>query len=275
MAVAKTICDTVLDELNSFSTSNTRPDPFTALRLRREISKLEQADFMAAHLCMGILYTIERKANDAISEFEALLKYSPEDATLHQNYAHTLAKLRMANAAHQHYRISADIASECTELLIDLAEISQVVCRPLEFMEVLKRNLHKANEEILKENIDVKRAVRIANLFEEVGLSDNDANSIYTAAEELYIEHDLEIYTGYFRKTNIFGSSALTFYAELSLEDDFIHDLNERLCDRVVDLDVSHLLKDLTYVFVAHTPNSKQDEFPQNRSMDLKHAHLQ
>lgn len=275
MAVAKTICDTVLDELNAISASNTRPDRFTANRLRREITKLEQADFVAAQLCMAILYTIERNAKDAISVFESLLKYSPDDASLHQNYAHSLAKLRMANAAYLHYRISADIASESTEALIDLAEVSQIVFRPLEFMEVLERNLHKADEETLKANIDVKRAIIIAKLFEEVCLSDNDANSIYTAAEELYVEHDLNVGEGYFRKTSIFGSSTLTFYSELSLEDDFIHDLNDRLCDRVVDLDVSHLLKDLTYVFVAHSPSTKPEEFPQNCSMDLKHAHLQ
>lgn len=275
MAVAKTICDTVLDELNAFSTSNTRPDPFTATRLRREISKLEQADFMAAQLCMGILYTIERNATDAISVFESLLKYNPDDASLHQNYAHSLAKFRMANAAHLHYRTSADIFSDPTEVLIDLAEISQTVCRPLEFIEVLERNLHKSDADTLKENIDVRRAVRIAKLFKEVGISDNDANSVYTAAEALYVEHDLKIDTGYFRQTSAYGSSNLTFYAELSLEDDFIHDLNDRLCDRVVDLDVSHLLKDLTYVFVAHTPSTKSEELLQNCSMDLKHAHLQ
>lgn len=275
MAVAKTICDTVLDELNAFSTSNTRPDRFTANRLRREISKLEQADFVAAQLCMGILYTIERNANDAISVFESLLQYSPDDTSLHQNYAHSLAKLRMANAAYLHYRIAADNASESTELLIDLAEISQVVCRPLEFMEVLERNLHKADGESLKANIDVQRTIRIAKLFEDAGLSDDDANSIYTAAEELYVEHNLVIDTGYFRKTDIFGSSTLTFYAELSLEDDFIHDLNDRLCDRVVDLDVSHLLKNLTYVFVAHTPSTKPEDSPQNCSMDLQHANHQ
>ena len=274
MAVAKTICESVLEELNAYSTSNTRPDPFTANRLRREITKLENADFMAAHMCSGILYTIERKPNDAIAEFEELLKYAPDDPSLHQNYAHSLSKFRMANAANLHYRISADNAADPTEVLIDFAETSQVVCRPHAFMEVLNRNMPRADEEALKANIDVRRVIRIANLFEEAGLSDDDANSVYSATEQLFIDHDLEIKTGYFRRTSMYGSSTLTFFAELAVEDDLIHDINEDLCDRMVDLDVAHLLKDLTYVFVAHTPRTQPEEFPQNCSTDLKHAHL-
>ncbi|MHC8404275.1 hypothetical protein [Pseudomonas sp. TMB3-21] len=274
MAVAKTICEAVLEELNAYSTSATRPDRFTAARLRREIAKLEQADFMAAHLCLGILYTIERDADAALSEFEELLRYTPDDVNLHQNYAHSLAKLRMANAANVHYRIAADGAAESTEFLIDLAETSQIICRPQEFMEVLKRNKHKADEETLSKNIDVKRIIRISNLFEEAGLSDDDANSVYTAAEELFIEHNLEIESGYFRKTGMYGSSTLTFYAELSREPEFIHGLNECFCDRIVDMDASHLLKDLTYVFVAHTPITKEVMTP-NCSTDLKHAYIQ
>lgn len=272
MAVAKTICDTVLGELNAHVQSNTRPDPFTAARLRREIGKLEQADYMQARLCLGILLTLERKADEAIQVFEGMLEYAPEDPDLHQNYAHSLAKLRLANSANDHYKAAVEHAPEATEALIDLAETSQIVFKPCEFMSTLKSNLHKANADKLKENIEVQRAIRIAKLFEEVGITDHIANKIYLATEGFFTEHNLVLESGYFRRTAMYGSSTLTFYAELSCDSDFIHSLNEQLCDRLVDHDVAHLMKDLTYVFVAHSPDKYKEPTALNCSMDLKHA---
>ncbi|MCE1007224.1 hypothetical protein [Pseudomonas monteilii] len=271
MAVAKTICDTVLEELNSHVHSDTQPDPFTAARLRREITKLEQADYMQARLCLGILLTLERKAKQAFEVFEEMLRYTPEDPGLHQNYGHSLAKLRFANLANSHYKAAVEYSPEATEVLIDLAETAQIAFRPCEFMSVLKANIHKANSEVLGENVDVQRAIRLAKLFEDVGISDETANSIYLAAEGLFIEHELLIEAGYFRKTGMYGSSTLTFYAELSCDDDFIHRLNDELCDRLVDFDVAHLLNNLTFLFIAHKPNTKDTSVP-NCSMDLKHA---
>jgi len=272
MAVAKTICDTVIAELNAHVESNTRPDPFTTARLRREIGKLEKADYMQSRLCLGILFTLERNAGEAISAFEDMLQYAPEDPDLHRNYAHSLAKLRLANSANEHYKAAIEYAPEATETLIDFAETSQKVFRPCEFLSVLKANGHKANTETLKANIDVQRAVRLANLFEEVGITDTTANQIYLATEDFFIEHDLMVPSGYFRKTAMYGSSTLTFYAELSRDPDFIHSLNEQLCDRLVDLDLAHTMRDLTYVFVAHTPEDTKESIALTCSTDLKHA---
>lgn len=274
MAVAKTICDTLLAELNAFSTSQAVPDPFTAVRLRREIANLAKVNEMEAHFCSGILYTIERKAREAISEFEQLLAYNPDDANSHQNYAHSLGKLRFSNAAFDHYVIAADNFSDSTEVIIDLAEIAQVVFKPLEFFKVLERNRHKIDREQLKANLNFQWISRLAKLFKEVGITDDIANSIYSAVEQIFVDSNILIKQGYFRKTGIFGGATITFYAELLCDAETIYELNDELCDRFVENDVSHLLKDMTYIFVSHSTATSEINNAIDCSTDLTHADL-
>ena len=267
MAVAQTICNTVLEQLNVFSLSGTQPDPFTAIRLRREIEKLEKVDSMAALLCSGILYSVEKDVQNAIETFEQILTYAPDDANMHHTYAHALAKFRMANAAHQHYLIAVAHGDECTRALIDLAETAQMIFRPSEFMDAFEKNAQRADVEYLQKNVDVLRAIRLNKLFIELQIAEDDANRLYCAAESIFIENDLLVKSGYFKRTGIYGGSQLTFYAAIAGNVEFISEVNLTFCDRVIDLDAGHILKDISFVFV---PYSEQDDHNLDVSAEKK-----
>lgn len=273
MALAKTIGETVLEELNCFAVSGSRPDPFTTARLRREIDKLEKVEPMGALLCRGILFSIEGQASEAIGAFEEILSYVPDDPNMHQNYGHSLAKLKMTNLAHKHYIIAADNSSESTSALVDLAETAQVVFRPTDFITVLERNAHKADAEKLMANADVQNSYTVSELFKELEIDEDDANKLSTVAEGICIRYDLSIANGYFRRTSMYGSSKLTFYAGIEGDSDLICDLNIEFCDKLIDEDIGHLLTDISYVFVPYQP-ADVDVLTQKASkMHKDHAH--
>jgi tetratricopeptide (TPR) repeat protein len=259
MAVAKTIGDTVLEELNAHVRSDTRPDPFTAARLRREIARLENVDFMPARLCMGILLTLEGKVKKAIAVFDELLSYAPSDPGLHQNYGHSLAQMRLVNLAHEHYKSALEFAPEATSILTDLAETAQIIFRPLEFIELMESHSHKSDSEILLNNEHVQRVSRLAEAFTRLEISDESANQIYSCVEPIFCNREIQVKSGHFRETGSYGSSKLTFYAEVSGDDDLIYEINEELCDNIVENDAGHLLKELTFVFVSHADNASNN----------------
>ncbi|UZE12807.1 tetratricopeptide repeat protein [Pseudomonas sp. B21-053] len=252
MALAKTIGETVLEELNYFAVSGSKPDPFTIARLRREISKLEKVEPIGALLCQGILFSIENNAEEAIRAFEEILSYDPNNPDMNQNYGHSLAKLKMANSAQKHYIIAADHSLESTSALIDVAETAQVVFRPTDFTEALERNAHKADVEKLMQNADVQNCFTVAELFKEFGIDEADANKIGLSAERICVQRDLSVMNGYFRRTGMYGSSKLTFYAGIEGDSDTICDMNIDLSDSIIDNDAGHILAEISYIFVPY-----------------------
>lgn len=252
MALAKTIGETVLEELNFFAVSGTQPDPFTIARLRREIGKLEKVEPLGALLCQGILFSIEKNATEAIRVFEEILSYDPQNSDMNQNYGHSLAKLQMANLAQKHYVIAADNSIDSTSALVDVAETAQVVFRPSDFMQALERNAHKANIEELMKNPDVQNCFTVSELFSELDIKDDDANLISISAESVCIKNGLSVTNGYFRRTGMYGSSKLTFYAGIEGDSDLICNMNIQLCDSLIDNDAGHILSDISYIFVPY-----------------------
>ncbi|KEY87842.1 hypothetical protein MBA34_17915 [Pseudomonas capeferrum] len=251
MAVAKTISDTLVEELNILANSGSILDPFTSARLRRDIKKLESAHFIAARICLGILYTIENNAEKSLSTFEETLSLDPSDRNIHTNYAHALSKFRKPEAACRHYKIAADLSPD-HHALIDLAEAAQIIFKPRIFSETIKSNLDKIDIDALEKNINARATLQLATLFEQNNISDDEANKIYKIAESIMSERNIGFKKGNFRRTDNYGGSTVTFYAAIEGSADLIHELNETLCDRIVDFDACHILKDIMYVFIPY-----------------------
>lgn len=257
MAVAKTIAENLLEELNRFSASNTQPDPFTSARLKREINKLGNVDFVGRLLCDAILATVEKREEDAIRNFEEILKYSPDNGNMHHNYAYTLAKLDRMNDAHEHYIAAVETASNINKLLLDLAESSLIVLRPGDLVSALERSSGRIDIPTLMLEKEIARAIDLSKLFDDVELDQSEANQIYTSASKLIREQSLEIMAGYFRGTGVHGGAKITFYSSIGGDGGFVADMNMMLCDRLIDDGLGHLLKNFTYVFV---PYNQPDE---------------
>lgn len=265
MAVAKTIADDILAELNHFSLSGTKPDAFTSARLKREIGKLGNVDFIGHLLCDAILATIDGRKDDAFRNFTEILKYQPDSADMHQNFGYSLAKFRRMNEAHEQYLLAVDSSDQTMKLLADLAESSQIVFRPGDLTMALERNEKKVDFDLLSSNSDFRRALKLAQLFKEFGIDEDEANQLYTTVEQICEENSVTVVTGFFRVTGMQGGSTLSFYASIEGDSDFISEMNLNFCDKVIDNDQGHILKDIAYVFV---PINLEDEARMQQATD-------
>ncbi|PIO95971.1 hypothetical protein CBI55_03350 [Pseudomonas syringae] len=250
MAVAKTIADTILEELNHFSTTDKRPDSFTSARLKREIRKLENIDYTAKILCDAILATIEGRQKEALDNFSEILKYDPDNSSMHQNFAYSLAKFGMISEAHQHYLAAVDNSPNTNKLLMDLAESSLVIHRPGDFASAFKRNSEKVNTRELMQVRVISRALKLAALFADEEISDDDSHNMYKTAKEFRDEFKVKVINGYYRNTGMYDGPKVTFYATIEGDWEQVMDANMRLADRVIDKDQGHLLKEVTHIFV-------------------------
>jgi tetratricopeptide (TPR) repeat protein len=208
-------------------------------------------------VCDAILATVENREEDAVSNFEEILKYNPDNGNMHQNYAYTLAKFGRMNDAHKHYLAAADNTSNISKLLLDLAESSLIVLRPGDLVSALERNSEKFDLEKLLLEKDIARAVELYRLFDEVELDQNETNKIYTSVSNFISMHELDLMAGYFRKTGAHGGAKLTFYSGIAGDGSFVADINMMLCDHLIDDGLNHILKNLTYVFI---PSNQRDE---------------
>ena len=251
MAVAKTIADTLLEELNVYSVSGETPDPFTSSRLRREIKKLESTHFISARICLGILFTIEKNSKNAISTFEEIARYEPKDPNIHLSYAHSLSAFKMKVLACHHYKLAAQLMPNSIESLLGLAETARDIFKPREFTSTLNSCDPDFVENLLN-HPEAHQAFLMASLFETNRVSDEDANKIYSIAQEILQSNNIFFEQGNIKQTDIYGGPTVTFYSGLAQSDDLIFTLNEQLCDRIVDADAAHILKHVTYVFVSH-----------------------
>jgi len=251
MAVAKTISDTLVEELNILANSGSPLDQFTSARLRRDIKNLESAHFIAARICLGILYTIENNVEKSLSTFEETLTLDPNDHNIHTNYAHALTKFKKPEEACLHYKVAAELSPD-HYTLIDLAEAAQIIFKPRIFSDTVKSNLNTIDLDALEANINARATLQLASLFEQNNISDEDANRIYKIAASVMRDRDISFEKGNFRRTDNYGGSTVTFYAAVEGTASLIHELNETLCDRIVDSDACHILKDIMYVFIPY-----------------------
>ncbi|RZI27700.1 hypothetical protein [Pseudomonas orientalis] len=250
MAVAKTIAENVLEELNRFSTTDTMPDAFTSARLRREIAKLGKVDVVGKQLCDAILATVEGREADARRNFIDILKYQPDNPDMHQNFAYSLSKFGRISEAHKHYLATVDHTDQTAKLLIDLAESSLIVYRPGDLVAALERNSKKINMDDIVESGNIRKALQLHELFTALDIDENESNQIYNTTEEFKLENNLKVVSGYFRSTGAYGGAKITFYASIEGDSEYISEMNMRFCDKLIDNDQGSILKNVTYAFV-------------------------
>lgn len=258
MAVPKTIADDLLGELNRFATQKIVPDAFTSARLKREIGKLANADFMTSLLCEAILATITLRKGDTIRKFEEILRYQPEDADTYQNFGHSLLRFQDVNGAHSCYMKALEHSEKPSQVISDLADTAQIIFRPTDLTRALDKYGESLDITSLYKNDDFAAALKLAQLFERLKVDEGLANQIYTSAEKVFIRRNVRVNCGYFRLTGAFGGSKLTFYANIEGDSDFVSETNIELADQIIDDDHGAALPEVSMVFVPYHPSSTQ-----------------
>ncbi|MFK7700436.1 hypothetical protein [Pseudomonas caspiana] len=268
MAVAKTIADSVLGELNSFSSRHMVPDPFTTARLRREIAKLENVDVPASLLCEAILLTLEKKYEDVVSTFETIFEMLPEEADMHENFGNSLARLGRVADAHDAYLNALKYSNEPTSILMELAATTLVTFGTDEFMDALNNSAEKSDTAKILNSEFVSEAIKLHGLFEELEVSPSAAKSVYRSAEKVCLAFDKKINSGRFMSLSSYGGARVAFYAGIVGTAEIIADMNFALADQLIDDEQGDLLSMMSFVYIPANQESLVD-------MESQHAYFQ
>lgn len=250
MVLPQTMMSSVLTELNSFSSSDRAPDPFTTTRLRREISKLKNSDFIGSLLCEAILLTLEKNYEEVVKTYKSILEYVPNDADMHENFANSLSRLHRLNEAQSHYMSAIRIARSSEELLRELSNHVQITFGTEDLIEAVDIYIKATGNESIIEDPEVSGALALSKLLEWHDIESSEANRFYKAAEDVCIENGAHIQNGIFRHTGVYGGPTVTFYAGLVADSDFIADMNTAMCDKIVDHELTDLINKISFVFV-------------------------
>jgi tetratricopeptide (TPR) repeat protein len=229
---------------------------------------------MTSLLCEAILATILLRKDEAIKKFREILGYQPEDADTHQNFGHTLLRFQDMNGAHSCYLNALKYSDEPTQLIFDLADTAQIIFRPSDLAAAVDAYNEKLDIEMLLTNGDFSAAMKLADLFQSTEINEEHANQIYTSAEKIFIRHDVIVQCGFFRMTEGFGGSKLTFYANIEGDSDFVAKINIELADQLIDDDHGGALRDVSMVFVPYHPSSIQMMNESREAARAKHANI-
>jgi tetratricopeptide (TPR) repeat protein len=261
MVLPQTLMGTILEELNVFSRTEDEPDPFTKTRLRREIKKLANVDYAGSLLCEAVLFTLEKNYDGVTSKFKTILEVLPNDADMHENYANSLGRLLRLNEAQTEYMAAMRLAKVSEGILIEIANNAQITLRLDDLKEAVSIFEKATGKTDLSYIPEVESGLQLIGLFDWHEVSYDNANKFYSAAETVCVEHGITIYDGQFHHTAPFGGPTLTFYAGIDADADRIADLNFELCDKIIDADLSGLMHELSFVFIASEgPDKKKKE---------------
>lgn len=274
MAVAQTIADSLLTELNRYSAEGTKPDPFTTARLRRSIEKLSKVDHVGGLLCEAILLTFENQYALVVDKFEEIFKFLPEDADMHENFGNSLGRLNHMWEAQDQYNEALRFSRDPASIIKEMAKSSCITFRIHDVMRALEQIEDPELREKLIESQDVADALELNTYIEEAGVTSHDVSSIYYHAERVCHEYNKSVPLGYLQLTSQFSGPNLTLYAEVDGSATDIANMNFALCDILIDADLGTLFDKVSYVFIADSKEKQTGESKDKQTgTDLQHAH--
>jgi tetratricopeptide (TPR) repeat protein len=268
MAVPQTIAQDLLNELNRFTSSNDRPDPFTLARLKREAAKLSNVDYIGGLLCEAIVFTLENNYSGMVRNFEEIISYRSEDSGMYENYGHSLYRLDRVWEAQDQYLKGLEFADDATPLIIATAKSSLMTFRTHELVESMEKYAKKINEERVANSDVVEEALTLNATFVHFEVNTRDAAQLSKLAEEVCHSYRQEVPSGNIRHTAPYSGATITYYAEVAGDFELISDMNFALSDLIADNGLGGLLNSMSYVFV---PGHDLDG--EISKMDFDHAH--
>ncbi|WP_122572413.1 hypothetical protein [Pseudomonas viridiflava] len=268
MAMPKTIADSLLEELNSYSTAEDRPDPFTTARLKRKSAELAKVDPIGGLLCEAILLTLEGDYRKVVSNFREILVYRPEDSDMYENFGNSLGRLDHLSEAHDQYIKALEFCSDSTSILVALAKNSLVTFRTEDFIQAYEVHGEKADQTALANSDVCKEVIGLHLTFEKFKVDSRQAAKLYDLAEEVCQSFRKPPPSGNLRHTAPYSGATLTFYGDIKGSFSEVADMNFALCDLAIEREAGHILREFSYVFVC-TDNTPATE------MDFEYAHHQ